>query len=719
MKRKYFDLKLYRSGLRQLRVPGVVLTILSLCCTILPAYFSLQSAKQYNMQYAVYISNISIGSVTVLQALMMLVAPAVLCLTLFSYLNSRKGSDFYHSLPDTRTSLFLSYLAAILTWVIFILVFPLLLTACLFLALGVLVNGAALVLEMLTFLVGAALITAAMLFAMSITGTYLTNITVFGLILFLPRLLSTVFAYVVMNALPILTIRSFGMFGNPNYNIPVKFFLVDVLHMTSMGLDTGDAVYTSVPAILYTLVLALIYLALALLLFCKRKSETAGRSAPNRVLQHVYRCAVTLPITLVIPATLIRPSSDYWGEYGSTVIVCSVVALVIYFLYELITTKKLKNLLTAAPVLLVVALLDVAFIASASALSADALRFKPSADEIAYVTLQPTPNYTIQTQSYNEQALQKLQLADPRLLDSVSTALADTVNTLQSTSTTRTNCVFQIHMKSGKTVERRLKLQDSKISTIRDIITSGTAYRSAMTQLPPESKTRQILVGDLSVQDSQKIWNSFAGEYAKLSDAQKLQLANANLYEYGILENSSGKSQENSAIDSIQVNGSADLYNFANVYSLTVETPETLRLYLRLENAKNKTTLEKIIQLISTGKEKQFSYSVNLMNWENDPDYNQTISKLGDRIDSYGSIACIVRDSNTEISKDNAMYNASAKKMQQVFKILNNQLNDPVDISMPFIQISFSDINSKATCCVYMPLSLENVKAILKLQGIY
>lgn len=42
----------------------------------------------------------------------------VMMLYLFSFLNKRNSSDFYHSLPNTRLSLFFSFFAAVMTWVI-------------------------------------------------------------------------------------------------------------------------------------------------------------------------------------------------------------------------------------------------------------------------------------------------------------------------------------------------------------------------------------------------------------------------------------------------------------------------------------------------------------------------------------------------------------------------------------------------------------------------
>jgi len=108
-----------------------------------------------------------------------------------------------------------------------------------------------------------------------------------------------------------------------------------------------------------------VYFALAAFLFKIRKSETAGKSAPNRILQHVYRCAITLPVTLIIPFTMVSSRTtgvySFWVSNQYVVITTVVISLIIYFLFELITTKKLLNLLKAVPLLLLIAAVDFVF----------------------------------------------------------------------------------------------------------------------------------------------------------------------------------------------------------------------------------------------------------------------------------------------------------------------------------------------------------------------
>ena len=85
-------------------------------------------------------------------------------------------------------------------------------------------------------------------------------------------------------------------------------------------------------------------------MFHRRRSEAAGQSAPSRLLQHIYRIVVTMVICIFIVCAMFSEMTagilrDEWFVF----LVFYLVAALVYFAYELITTKKWKNLLTALP----------------------------------------------------------------------------------------------------------------------------------------------------------------------------------------------------------------------------------------------------------------------------------------------------------------------------------------------------------------------------------
>lgn len=111
MKKRFFDIGLYADALRQLRLIGVAaFIILELEAILLPlaSWFSQQQmiANGYIAPNAPYIANLLEWHPLVVLC-PFLIAPLMM-LVLFHFLNKRSASDFYHALPNTRVSLFVS-----------------------------------------------------------------------------------------------------------------------------------------------------------------------------------------------------------------------------------------------------------------------------------------------------------------------------------------------------------------------------------------------------------------------------------------------------------------------------------------------------------------------------------------------------------------------------------------------------------------------------------
>ena len=134
--------------------------------------------------------------------------------------------------------------------------------------------------------------------SISITGNILSNICVTGLIMFLPRFIMlmvtelTVFhgeAYMISNS-------GVGLLDSSSNMIVGWVFSVFDMYNGSSGI--ADMVL-SLTSNLYTLVLALIYIALGALLFVKRKSETAGKAANGKVLPMIIRTLIGFSIAFI------------------------------------------------------------------------------------------------------------------------------------------------------------------------------------------------------------------------------------------------------------------------------------------------------------------------------------------------------------------------------------------------------------------------------------
>ena len=192
--KKPFSVGLYIEGLRQLRIVGILGAILLFCSsaiTVVDNALSTQRQMELYQDSSIVLANLSALEVAPLLLLLFSVFAPVMTLWLFHFMNKRNSSDFLFAIPQTRMALYCSYTSSIVTWLAILALSGLI---------GVLIPAAifstyinipyhALFLLTLSCFLYSLQVMAAILVAMSITGTMFSNIILSGLILFAPRLL--------------------------------------------------------------------------------------------------------------------------------------------------------------------------------------------------------------------------------------------------------------------------------------------------------------------------------------------------------------------------------------------------------------------------------------------------------------------------------------------------------------------------------------------------
>ncbi|HEX2939260.1 MAG TPA: hypothetical protein VHO66_10150, partial [Ruminiclostridium sp.] len=295
MKRKYFDRNLFVEGLSQIKMAGTILFIISFLGSLLVPFSRWFKIIEYQRQ-GISVTNllrpVRITEIAPIIIPFIYVAPFIFCFILFAFLNKRNSSDFYHSLSCRRITIFNSFTASAMLWIAATVIICVSTSGIVYQLLGIHVYFSYIIWLIGTFIAGALLVFSCMLLAMSATGTTFTNIVLFGLIFFLPRFIFLMFGKALTSAVNILIIKDTNIVNYSN-NIPIKFIFRFILNDNSTN---SNQLYSSLSAIVYTLIIAVIYFCLAGIIFNKRKSEAAGSSAPNSILQHVYRCVVTLPV---------------------------------------------------------------------------------------------------------------------------------------------------------------------------------------------------------------------------------------------------------------------------------------------------------------------------------------------------------------------------------------------------------------------------------------
>lgn len=380
---KYFNKSMYLEAFRQLKAIG----ILSLLIYVIEAVFSAYNKHTYG--YPSYYDNYKNLTKTyylfemhgILFATIYIVTP-VLFLVLFGFLNKRNSSDFYHAIPVKRTALALSMIAAIMSWIVIIVVGSTLVSA-----LGAsmspyfMLDTASAIISPLYIIIGCFAVCCGMLIAVSISGNYFSNIMISAIIFFFPRIIYLYYlsmAYELTNIVPSIDDT---IWTNASYNIVFGSF-ISLINIYDFDFSKH------LISIVYTLVLAIIYLLIGLIVFKKRNSETATKAASNVFLQAIIRIVPAFLITLfpiaIICDTIVNQNSlDIFS-----VLLCYSIAIFAYFLYELISTKHLSNVLKSIKGLWVLVIANIILIIAISCGATSIYSYIPQKENIEYVEFQ-------------------------------------------------------------------------------------------------------------------------------------------------------------------------------------------------------------------------------------------------------------------------------------------------------------------------------------------
>lgn len=427
--------KFYFESLRQTRIVGiiftVILTVASLAMTIgqyisaLTGYLQLKS-QGFECSFGPEI--ITFQELNPLQSTLTFLMAPLLVLMAFSFLNKRASSDFYHSVTQKRSTVFMSYSLSCITWIIF--------SAIISTLAGIIAAqccGNYYVINWNTFiflaerLISAFYVIAATALAMTLTGTLLNNVVVTGMIIFVPRILMSVIASALVSVVRVLPgIEQLGIL-DPRFNLVCGDILYILYEMTE------STVYNAVPMI-YTATLGIVYFILAYIVFCVRPSESAGLSAPSRFLQALYRIAFTMVICSIACILIFgMVNSSFNTDDVILIVIIYVFALIAWFVYELITTRRPSNLLKTIPSLSIVAVLNVALILTMVGIKSGIERFRPDANEIEYIKISEQDynfyNYErISLYEYLIGDINEIKITDEKVKEIVSENLKNTLD---------------------------------------------------------------------------------------------------------------------------------------------------------------------------------------------------------------------------------------------------------------------------------------------------
>lgn len=578
--KRYWDPAMFWEGIRQLRVIGVLYIVLLEVASLLLCYDEARQlviTQRNDWVTAVPIVPTVQGSYYSFQILLPAAAIAaafLMTIFLFRFQNHRESSDFYHSLPNTRTSLFTSFFSAVLAWVAAGVVLAAITSAVGLHAFSIPPTAVPFsfskALSSLLFSLAAGLYTAAVTaLAMAFTGTLLSNLLVTALLALAPRLLVTIYFEALESMLPILPPMDSNSVFDLHYN-PLYFcFTSDWYSMTDSAVLTAAA---------YALVVGALYTVFAWLLFRRRRSETAGQSAPNRILQAVFRLTITMLICL---APCVSIANGYGFSFDCVVVYF--LALAVYFLYELVTTRKVRNLWKAVPALGILAVMNVAFIGSFSAVKTAVLFQTPEAEEIESVTFR-MGKYA---DNYLEARAGDVSLEDGTVRQLVADRLSYLAESLRDGDRDRFYAAdtltveVDIHTATSS-FTRRLTFTSEESRQIHRKIQETEQYRDAYMDLPPISQDFRFNVGGRTPAQNSALYDRLLEDVQAMGFDAWHELVNSSFgySEKPLLEDSAGNLCLSTLMYMVgTLPGETGSYSVS--LPLSTRFPRTLELYLQ------------------------------------------------------------------------------------------------------------------------------------------
>ena len=577
MKNEYFSGKLYRETLRRQKVLGLcflLFSVLIMGVTIAVSYVSYNST---------YYSLPSAAQMTFVLILFMFVGGLTMAMNAFGFLTKRGASDFYHSLPVSRTCMFFSMAAASLTW-IYITIFGTIFAVWL----GYTLTGMPFVPVYLLYalgfyITGTTLVFAAASIAVSITGTRFSNLILTGLVLFLPRFISLMLSVGTLNVASIVPASELGIMLNGSYNL-VTGLVFSVFIGESVGMGPGEMFFNT-NGMIYTFALAIIELAIAWFLFRRRRSETAEYSAPSRPLQVCYSCALSMPFLLVLSAVAAM-------GYASTDLYAVLILLGVsaFFIYQLISTKNVKATFKSLPWVLVPAVLSALLAVYAHSTGNVMLNTVPGSTDIAGVTFMSADNY-YGRHTYNDLFTENVEFTGADAIGLAADQLSDTVRSYNDPGYGRNNVsVYKVsfRLKNGSAIVRNVWLDDRSFSQLSTLMDSNPQYAEAAQKLPELSQVYFANISPLSNKEAMELFRILREEMASLSGEQREQLLTNYGDGYSMIATPQTGEPVVKAFNTlgvVVVNGSVGTQIYSSNYLITSLTPKAAAYYMTCFNA--------------------------------------------------------------------------------------------------------------------------------------
>lgn len=341
----------YMDALRRLAFPAAAFTVLLVLIEIAYMIKVDRHVVELGGDAMVYSHQTFARMSWPLLSIFLVVSPLML-LFLFRYQNKRTGSDCFHSLPVTKRCLAFSSFSAVLTIDTGILLLGGILTGALALILPYIQfgNDNRFFLTFGCYLAASVFTTALMLLALSLSGTWLSALCMYAILLVVPRLILLVGEICVFDNISTIPQGLRGTILDKRLNIVTSLIGTHLSNFSYPAIK-------SFASLIYTLILGILIFVLAVYLHGRRASETAEHAAVSERVQAIFRTLLGCAVCL-IPVALILGGNSEW----KSIILLFLLAVAVSLLYEIILTRSLHDCIKALPGILYMLLFCAVFV---------------------------------------------------------------------------------------------------------------------------------------------------------------------------------------------------------------------------------------------------------------------------------------------------------------------------------------------------------------------
>lgn len=498
-----FSFALYKQGLKRVCALAIGFLV-SMAVLNLIGTQTISRDIQWEIELSLNLGRtVNIEDIMPYSLILVFFAP-ILTYNMFSFINDRPSADYYHSLPQKRSTVFVSFMAAAFTWLV----------GMVFISGAVSYFGWEVIRGADIFLVGfvknlicysvlALMLSACTAFAMMFTGTALSAVYAASAIIWLPAVVMLLFQLGVTTLYPqIIEARSAFDYIGAGQFLPGRLFG----NINGYQLNGG---------LLISVLVSLALVALAGVAYSKRRSEIATHSTAGGIARHIIRGALAFLLAAVA----------FYGFFVEDIfngVAFLLISLLAYFLYELIVSKSIKGTLKALPWFLTVLLAAGAFVGAIHLTAYSLEKAVPeTAKEVESISVYNDTYFTYAPEI--EKALKDVEIRDEAVINAV---LDDFFNNEDEDNVYLYDHLrggvsgLKIRLKNGKTLWRRFEI-NSSYQALGEYICATPSLNEKFYALPTLSLTEW---------SDSEIWESFKAEYKTTDFNSRLLTNQGNTY---------------------------------------------------------------------------------------------------------------------------------------------------------------------------------------------